>query len=411
MPKLSIYAEGVMRRICCFKLLVLVMLLKVFSGSAAAESTSGQLSAQSPQQVSQLPELNYLRANSAFQAQWQPKQNFQSWQQQARQLLRQSYLGPSELPAIKAELQSREDMGQWLRERWRVQLVLPVWQEVWLLRPKAKIGKQAVALVDSIAAAPIQQYPAVLLLHDHGAEFRIGKEKWFSHSEKMAISQPWSQRYFEGEFFADKLAAAGFIVLAGDAPGFGQRGPLHFDQQQQLAANMQAQGYSLAGMIALEDLQMAQFLKSQAEVDPLRVSAVGFSFGAYRVWQLAALSSVIQKAVGVGWFNELNALRTADGNFSKGQSSWLMIHPGLFKLLDIADIAALAAPKPLLIINGAKDPLMPAAGWLGATRRLCDLYNEAQKNGCQQLETKLWENEGHVFSLATQQLVIAFLKR
>jgi dienelactone hydrolase len=419
--------------------ITLIVLLGGLSTQAFALANPQQMPAHVAEPVLQLPELTFLREHNDFQAQWQPNQDFSRWQQQSRQLLRQSYLGPKALPAIKAELQSREDKGLWLRERWRVQLVLPIWQEVWLLRPKATINPQTIVtqqatptspnvkdpnllpppssnavLVSKQATSAVHmpnKYPAVLLLHDHGAEFRIGKEKWFRHSEQTAISQPWSQRYFDGEFFADKLAAAGFIVLAGDAPGFGQRGPLRYAQQQQLAANMQAHGYSLAGLIALEDLQMAHFLANQAEVDKARVSAVGFSFGAYRVWQLAALSANIGKAVGVGWFNELQALRTEGGNFSQGQTSWLMIHPGLFQQLDMPDIAALASPKPLLIINGAKDPLMPAQGWLRATHRLCALYDAAEKNGCQQLEMTLWPEEGHVFSTMSQQRIIEFLQR
>ena len=96
----------------------------------------------------------------------------------------------------------------------------------------------------------------------------------------------------------------------------------------------------------------------------------------------------------------------------------LMIHPGLFQQLDIPDIAALASPKPLLIINGAKDLLMPAQGWQRATHRLCALYNAAEnngnateQNGCQQLEMTLWPEEGHVFSKASQQRIIEFLQR
>jgi len=414
--------------------ITLIVLLGGLSAQAFALVNPQQMPAQVAEPVLQLPELTYLREHNDFQAQWQPNQDFSRWQQQGRQLLRQSYLGPAQLPALKAELQSREDMGLWLRERWRVQLVLPIWQEIWLLRPKATINSEANLASPNLASPTVtarpassnaivaskqtksaahmpNKYPAVLLLHDHGAEFRIGKEKWFSQSEQTTISQPWSQRFFDGEFFADKLAAAGFIVLAGDAPGFGQRGPLRYAQQQQLAANMQAHGYSLAGLIALEDLQMAHFLANQAEVDKARVSAVGFSFGAYRVWQLAALSTDIGKAVGVGWFNELKALRTEGGNFSQGQTSWLMIHPGLFQQLDMPDIAALASPKPLLIINGAKDPLMPAQGWQRATHRLCALYDAAEKNGCQQLEMTLWPEEGHVFSTMSQQRIMEFLQR
>jgi len=392
-----------MRLATCFSSKAIVCLLFWFAC---------RLSAAEPSDL-QLPELHYLRAQNAFHAQWQPTQDFQKWQRQAQQLLRQSYFGPAQLPPLKAQLLSREDQGLWLRERWRVQLVLPIWQEVWLLRPKKPERRKAQTKSErgSAVGHTDKQFPAVLLLHDHGAEFRIGKEKWFRQSEQTAISQPWSQRYFAGEYFADSLAAAGFIVLAGDAPGFGQRGPLPYDQQQQVAANLQAFGYSFAGLIALEDLQLAQFLASQAEVDQARVSAVGFSFGAYRVWQLAALSTDIDKAVGVGWFNELQALRTEHGNFSKGQTSWLLIHPGLFQQLDIPDIAALASPKPLLIINGAKDLLMPAAGWHRAIKRLCALYNAAEQHGCQQLESTLWPDEGHVFSKASQQRIIEFLQR
>lgn len=346
----------------------------------------------SPDLVS--PELNYLRDHQQFTSQWQSDQPFSAWQQQQRARLRASYFGPQQLPAIKAELQSREHVGDFIREHWRVQLVLPIWQEVWLQRP----------------SKPQQSRPAVLLLHDHGAEFRIGKEKWFQQSNHQHLSGPWSQRYFEGAFFGDELTRAGFIVLAGDAPGFGQRGPIGYEQQEQLAVNLQAHGYTLAGLIALEDLQMARFLAEQAEVDKGNVATVGFSFGAFRAWQLTALSPHIHKAVGVGWFNQLASLRVAAGNFSKGQTAWMMVHPGLYQHLDIVDIAALASPKPLLIINGAKDGLMPAQGWQQATSRLCQLYNAQQANGCHRLTRILWPNEGHEFSKASQQQILQFLQ-
>ncbi len=204
-----------MRRFYDIRFITLLVLLGCLSAHAFALANPQQMPAQVAEPALQLPELTYLREHNDFQAQWQPNQDFSRWQQQGRQLLRQSYLGPAQLPALKAELLSREDMGLWLRERWRVQLVLPIWQEVWLLRPKATINSVAnlaspnlpsptvtarplnpqassnaiVASKQTKSAAPMpNKYPAVLLLHDHGAEFRIGKEKWFSHSEHTAIS-------------------------------------------------------------------------------------------------------------------------------------------------------------------------------------------------------------------------------
>jgi hypothetical protein len=55
-------------------------------------------------------------------------------------------------------------------------------------------------------------FPAVLLLHDHGAEFRIGKEKvvrpWDDTSEKLELADTWVDTCFEGRFVGEELAGA-----------------------------------------------------------------------------------------------------------------------------------------------------------------------------------------------------------
>jgi hypothetical protein len=62
--------------------------------------------------------------------------DFIQWQQQQRQQLRQSYLWPDPLPKVQAERLSRSDQGRYWREKWRVQLLTPDWQQLWLLIPK-----------------------------------------------------------------------------------------------------------------------------------------------------------------------------------------------------------------------------------------------------------------------------------
>lgn len=381
-------------------------------------------------------------------ARWQPGHSFPNWQLQGRQLLRQSYLWQQPLPDLKAKLLLSLDQGLYRRELWQLQLLTAEPQQVWLLKPKTASANTPSA--------------AVLLLHDHGAEFRLGKEKWLKpleadiddqqpgfsaqrgqskvehkndgsntastmqQQEKSALARRWADKYFSGNFIADDLAKAGFVVLAADTLGFGERGSMsdpavqaagqqglgatmHYTEQQQLAANLLARGHSLAGFVALEDLQLAAFLASQPEVKPKHISALGFSMGAYRVWQLAALSPHISSGIGIGWFANIADLTAQGSNLSKGQSSFYLLHPGLLQQLDVADIAALAAPKPLLILAGAEDPLIPSASVQAAFTQLQLLYQQCQPEA--QVTLQLFPEKGHVFDAQMQQLALAHLRR
>jgi dienelactone hydrolase len=175
-------------------------------------------------------------------------------------------------------------------------------------------------------------FPAVLLLHDHGAKFDIGKEKlvrpWYDDT-RLASAQGWADRYFSGRFVGDELARRGYVVLALDALGWADRGPLAYDQQQALASNLYNLGSSLAGLMAREDVRAAGFLAGLDRVDRRRVAAVGFSMGAYRAWQTAALSDDIAAAASVCWMTGLKEMMVPGNNTLRGQSSYYMLHPGL----------------------------------------------------------------------------------
>ncbi|WP_460051419.1 hypothetical protein [Spirochaeta dissipatitropha] len=83
--------------------------------------------------------------------------------------------------------------------------------------------------------------PAVLLLHDHGGRFDIGKEKYLrpiAGQPGMAASGEWAEKYFSGRFVGELLAEQGFVVLSFDALGWGHRSCRGFnaDSQQALAS-------------------------------------------------------------------------------------------------------------------------------------------------------------------------------
>ncbi|WP_330291918.1 dienelactone hydrolase family protein [Streptomyces sp. NBC_00576] len=253
-------------------------------------------------------------------------------------------------------------------------------------------------------------FPAVLLLHDHGAKFDIGKEKlvrpWYDDT-RLASAQAWADRYFSGRFVGDELARRGYVVLALDALGWADRGPLAYDQQQALASNLYNLGSSLAGLMAREDVRAAGFLAGLDRVDRRRIAAVGFSMGAFRAWQTAALSDDIAAAASVCWMTGLKEMMVPGNNTLRGQSSYYMLHPGLARHLDFPDVASIAAPRPMLFFHGAQDPLFPAEGVRVAHEKLRAVWRSRRAG--ERLHTRIWPDLGHVFTAPMQDDVFSWL--
>lgn len=249
-------------------------------------------------------------------------------------------------------------------------------------------------------------FPAVLLLHDHGSKFDIGKEKLiqpWGDPNREQIAQTWADKYFSGRFIGDELAKRGYLVLAVDALGWGDRGTITYSEQQALASNLLNLGSSLAGLLAVEDIRSASFLSSLPEVDSQRVAALGFSLGSYRAWQVTALSDEIKAGVAICWIGTNQGLMVPGNNVLRGQSAFYMVHPGLAKYLDYPDVASIAAPKPMLFYNGGLDKLFPVESVQDAYDKMRKVW-QSQGAG-DRLETKLWPNLSHEF-IEEQQIAV-----
>jgi dienelactone hydrolase len=197
-------------------------------------------------------------------------------------------------------------------------------------------------------------------------------------------------------------------VLAADALGWGSRGPLTGDAQQALAANSFNLGTSLAGILAQEDMRAAEFLATQPQVDRRRVAAIGFSMGAYRAWQVAALSDAVTAVVAANWMATTEGLMVAGNNQLKGSSAWHMLHPGLVRYLDYPDVASLAAPKPALFIAGADDHLFPPASAQAAFGKMAQVWQAWQAP--ERFEARILPH-GHVFPKQAQEGAFQWLER
>ncbi|MEN8908305.1 MAG: alpha/beta hydrolase family protein [Clostridiales bacterium] len=254
-------------------------------------------------------------------------------------------------------------------------------------------------------------FPAVIALHDHGANFDIGKEKvikpWGDKS-KQSCAEKWSQKYFSGQFIGNELANRGYVVLSVDAIGWGDRKGMTYDNQQAFASNLFNIGYSYSGLIASEDIRAANFLYSLDIVDKKNVISFGFSMGAFRSWQLSALSDDITASVSICFMTTTKGVMVEGNNILEGASSYAMLHPGLANYLDIPDVASIAAPKPSLFFSGEKDHLFTLDSINKAYDKMKKIWKK--QGSTNKLTTKIWPT-GHICTKEIQDEVYLWLDK
>ena len=233
------------------------------------------------------------------------------------------------------------------------------------------------------AQSSVRCYPAVLVLHDHGAHFTIGKEKmvdpirradWDSAVNALVAddAKAWVHRFYHDMFVGDSLARAGFVVLVTDALYWGERRQPD-DQKTFYERHLSETGEAWFNTILREDKEAVTYLCSLPCVDTARIYSFGFSMGAYRSWQLAAEDSRIAGCAAANWMTTV----AYTGGFITGKSSWSMYRPApadsLSEPADYPVIAAHICPRPFLLMYGTRDHVIRPEGTeqaVDAIRRL-----------------------------------------
>jgi Dienelactone hydrolase and related enzymes len=258
-------------------------------------------------------------------------------------------------------------------------------------------------------------YPAVVMLHDHGAKFSIGKEKMvrpFGVSpEVLADADKWAVQCYDSVYVGDYFAAHGYVVLSIDALFWGERGRkegVNYETQQALACNLMQMGYNWCGVITFDDIRSVDFLASLPEVDANRIGTLGFSMGAHRAWMLSAATDKVKAGAAICWMNTTDTLMSLTNNQNKGGSAWSMLVPGIRNYMDYPDVAALACPKPMLFFNGLRDKLFPVNGVKDAYKSLHSTWNSQKAD--RKLVTKLWDGP-HFFSKDMQKETLDFFDK
>lgn len=230
---------------------------------------------------------------------------------------------------------------------------------------------------------PEQGWPAVLLLHDHGARFEKG---W----QKVIGDDP--EPYYSGMAIGDSLAAHGYVVYCIDALYWGSRRSAL--TQRQFSDSLGGAGEWYARVLA-EDQQSVTYLRSLPYVDSTRIAAAGFSYGAYRAWNLAAEDPHIKVCLAAHWMTTLAQNRYND--------SWLCMARKPQRPFE--QIAATIAPRPFLLQYGSQDKLFPVSAVDSCIHYIDSVYEHAPSFQVEKYEC------GHVFTHEHLQNWLIWLKK
>ncbi len=375
--------------------LLFASLLSLSTASAQTDSAAYEVTGNMPvfyQQMKQ--QLTYPLAWGKAE-----EKDFAKWKAQARHVLAECMQNLQPAPkAYAMEVTDREQRDGY--EARKIRFNLSEWSRVpaYLLVPEGK-----------------GPFPAIVLLHDHGAHFSIGKEKmvrpFHVAPEVMEDADQWASQCYDGQYVGDYLARHGYVVLAVDALFWGERGRKEgtsYDAQQALASNFLQMGASWGAFINVDDMRSAEFLASLPFVDKERVGSLGFSMGAYRSWMLAALTDVVRASASICWMNTTEHLMTLTNNQNKGGSAYAMLIPALRRYLDYPHVASIACPKPTLFFNGTHDKLFPIEGVRDAYREMETVWKS--QGASDRLVTKLWD-EKHFFNKEMQKETLEFFDR
>ena len=154
-----------------------------------------------------------------------------------------------------------------------------------------------------------------------------------------------------------------------------------------------------------DDIRTVDYLVTRPEVDPERIGCVGLSVGGLRSAHLAALDDRIKAAVVVGWMTSFPAQLRRHVRNTIGLTKLV---PGLYRHLDYPDVASLAMPAALFVINGSRDALFEPSGVRASFAKLQACYAKA---GCpERLRTRLYDAP-HEFNAEMQAEAWSFLEK
>ena len=274
-----------------------------------------------------------------------------AWQIRTRRSLRKT-LGCLDWPRVDPQprVLDEVDRGDHVRRRIVLRTGKRSALPMYLLLPKSK--------------SSMAPRPAVLALHGHG----------YGARDLVGIREDGTDRDTPEGYHNDfgiELVRRGFVVAAPEIACFGPR--VHdypnWPVRGQMATCHVASAYasmlgvSMAGLRVADNVRVLDYLATLPEVDSKRLGTAGISGGGMAAFFTTAVDRRLAATVVSGYFCDWR-----DGILDRFHCSCNYV-PGLLKLGELSDLAALIAPRGLFIEHGTRDPLFPISAVRRATTK------------------------------------------
>ncbi|MCY3023083.1 MAG: acetylxylan esterase [Planctomycetota bacterium] len=246
-----------------------------------------------------------------------------------------------------------------------------------LFRPKGK-------------AAP---FPAVLHAHGHWANGRLQID------EDVPKADPAPAKMGKGRgnlpAIGINLARQGFVVFAWDMVGYNDTNQI--PQHREFCKDLRPWlwNVSLLGLQLWNSVRVMDYVTSLPDVDKKRIGMTGASGGGTQTFLLTAVDERVKVAVPV---NMVSA-HMQGGCLCENA-------PGLRVGTDNAEIAALTAPRPLLLVAATGDWTKnnPKEEW-PAIKKVYDLFDKGDRTAVQQF------NYEHNYNIESREAMYAWFGR
>jgi dienelactone hydrolase len=205
--------------------------------------------------------------------------------------------------------------------------------------------------------------PAVLYVCGHGNIKKDG----ISYGSKTSYQH-------HGEWFARN----GYVCLTIDTLQLGEIEGIHHGTHRYNMWWWLCRGYTPAGVEAWNCVRALDYLETRKEVDASRLGVTGRSGGGAYSWWIAAIDERIKAAVPVAGITDLQN-HVVDGCVEGHCDCMFVVNTYQW---DYPMVAALVAPRALLLSNSDKDTIFPLDGVMRVhekVRRIYKLY-DAEKN-------------------------------
>jgi dienelactone hydrolase len=198
--------------------------------------------------------------------------------------------------------------------------------------------------------------PAILYVCGHGRVIING----VSHGSKAGGYQR------HGEWFARN----GYVCLTIDTLSMGEIMGIHRGTYSEKMWWWNSRGYTVAGVEAWFGIRGLDYLCSRPEVDKERIGMTGRSGGGSYSWTVAALDDRVKVVAPVAGITDLQN-HVVDGCVESHCDCMFFVNTYRW---DFPQVAALVAPRPLLIGNSDKDRHFPLDGVLRLHEKVRNIY-------------------------------------